>query len=107
VLSSFFHEGGVVGQSATQRYVHPAYFEDAPRYHSGGLAGLRPNEVPAILERGERIIPKGKSAGGDTHVNVSFTNNGGSMTDSEIMRHSETIAKAVRQEIRGFSPHLR
>lgn len=55
-----FHDGGVVGQTGGARaYVHPAYFDDAPRYHSGGIAGLKPNEVPAILERGERIIPNG------------------------------------------------
>lgn len=31
-------------------------FAGAMRYHSGGLAGLRPNEVPAILERNEEVL---------------------------------------------------
>lgn len=58
-----FHRGGVVGEgSAMGRYVHPAVFDGAPRYHNGGVAGLRSNEVPAILERGERIIPRGQGA---------------------------------------------
>lgn len=69
-----FHDGGIAGQHASSyRNIHPAYFDDAPRYHSGGIAGLRPNEVPAILERGERIIPRaGVGAGGMT-VNVPIS----------------------------------
>lgn len=59
------HTGGVVGmRGGERRYIHPAYFDDAPRYHNGGIAGLKPNEVPAILERGERVIPNGASVGG-------------------------------------------
>jgi hypothetical protein len=30
---------------------------DITRYHNGGIAGLRPGEVPAILEQGEIILP--------------------------------------------------
>ncbi len=52
-----FHNGGIVGQGGTPRYVHPAYFENAPRYHLGI------DEVPAILQTGERVIPRGGSAG--------------------------------------------
>jgi hypothetical protein len=33
----------------------PADYNAAVRYHSGGIAGLRPDEVPAILQPGERI----------------------------------------------------
>lgn len=61
--ASLFHEGGVVGSGGRSRRVHPAYFDDAPRYHGGGIAGLRPNEVPAILERGERVLPRGDQGG--------------------------------------------
>jgi lambda family phage tail tape measure protein len=58
ILGSIFHEGGEVGGSAPQRRV-PAYvFASAPRYHSGGVAGLKPGEIPAILERGEVVLPK-------------------------------------------------
>ena len=45
----------------------PSVFANAPRYHGGGIAGLRPNEIPAILERGERIIAAdGGRMGGDS-----------------------------------------
>ncbi len=61
LFGSIFHEGGVVGESAPQRRV-PAYvFAGAPRYHSGGIAGLMPGEIPAILQRGETVLPKNSS----------------------------------------------
>jgi TP901 family phage tail tape measure protein len=49
------HGGGVAGNPSMYRRVSPAVFENAMRYHTGGVAGLRPNEVPTILERGETI----------------------------------------------------
>ncbi|MDD3370763.1 MAG: phage tail tape measure C-terminal domain-containing protein [Alphaproteobacteria bacterium] len=53
-----FHEGGTVGETSARLTV-PAYvFAGAPRYHSGGFPGLRPDEVPAILQKGERVIAK-------------------------------------------------
>jgi hypothetical protein len=51
------HGGGVIGQTAfPTRYVHPAYFENAPRFHMGS------DEVPAILQKGERVIPAGQNS---------------------------------------------
>ncbi len=52
------HEGGPVGAFSGVRAVDPSVFANAPRYHSGGVAGLAPNEVPAILEAGEVVIPR-------------------------------------------------
>lgn len=63
--AGLFHTGGIVGAEGASRYVHPAYFDDAPRYHSGGIAG---DEVPAILRRGEGVFTQGQMAamgGGD------------------------------------------
>jgi hypothetical protein len=52
-----FHTGGVAGQAGgSRRVVDPAVFAAAPRYHGGGVAGLRANEVPAILLKGERVL---------------------------------------------------
>ncbi len=75
ILGSIFHEGGIAGGAAPSRIVHPAVFAGAPRYHSGGIAGLKPNEVPAILERGERIIPNGRKGGGRMGSSVNVTMN--------------------------------
>lgn len=58
ILGSIFHQGGVVGSGGPKRNVHPAVFAGAPRMHSGGVAGLRSGEVPAILQKGEVVIPK-------------------------------------------------
>lgn len=51
------HVGWQVGAAApAARYIHPAYFDDAPRFHSGMAPGLAADEFPAILQRGERVI---------------------------------------------------
>lgn len=57
VLASIKHGGGVAGEAGGRaRGVGPAVFEDARRYHGGGVAGLDSREVPAILERGEAVF---------------------------------------------------
>lgn len=53
-----FHQGGVVGSKTTRAFVDPAVFTNAMKYHTGGIAGLKPNEVPAILEEGEEVLTK-------------------------------------------------
>lgn len=52
------HTGGVVGVDAPNRTraVSPAWFSTAPRYHTGGMAGLAPDEYPAILQKGEEVL---------------------------------------------------
>ncbi len=50
------HSGGVVGRDGTRRMVSPMAFLGAVKYHSGGVAGLKPNEVPTILEKGEEVL---------------------------------------------------
>lgn len=63
-----FHRGGVVGVTPTiLRNVSPLVFENAPRLHSG----LRKGEYPAILEKGEEVIPADKQSGGMT-VNLTI-----------------------------------
>lgn len=52
------HQGGIAGALGTMRNVNPAMFWGAPRYHTGGVAGLGPNEVPAILQRGEEVLTR-------------------------------------------------
>lgn len=57
--ASLFHRGGVVGEDAAPaRMVDAAAFLAAPRYHHGGTAGLAPDEVPAILRRGEIVLTR-------------------------------------------------
>ncbi|MFC3715591.1 tape measure protein [Luteimonas soli] len=53
------HGGGIVGEGGRRRYnLSPLLFGAAPRYHSGGIAGLAPNEVAAVLEKGEEVLTR-------------------------------------------------
>lgn len=56
--SFLFHEGGIVGAGGAARQLSPLLFDNAPRYHAGGIAGLAPNEVPSVLLRGEEVLPE-------------------------------------------------
>ncbi|PTM44703.1 murein DD-endopeptidase MepM/ murein hydrolase activator NlpD [Sphingomonas aerolata] len=54
------HTGGVVGQNTSgSRFMSSAAFAGASRFHTGGIAGLRPDEVPIIAQRGEEILTRG------------------------------------------------
>jgi tape measure domain-containing protein len=51
------HSGMVVGQGSDRtRNVSTAWFANAPRYHTGGVVGLAPDEYPAILQRNEEVL---------------------------------------------------
>ncbi len=46
------------------------------RYHSGGLVSkLGPREVPAILEEGEVVLPRGARASGGNGLTINITGN--------------------------------
>jgi len=81
-------------------------FAGAPRMHARGWAGLKPDEVPAILQRGERVLSRREAAGyGQTSapaVNVTIM-----ARDAESFRQSRTqvaadIARAVSLGRRGM-----
>jgi hypothetical protein len=60
-LIGLAHTGGVVGSSMAgsgnqSRRVSPGMFAGAPRYHVGGVVGLRPGEVPLIAKKGEEVL---------------------------------------------------
>jgi hypothetical protein len=111
MFAGVFHQGGLVGGPAPSRMVPAMAFADAPRLHNGGWAGLKSDEVPAILQRGERVLSRreargyGGAAGGG--------NSGGSVTvniqtrDAESFRQSRTqvaadISRAVSMGRRGM-----
>lgn len=107
VSASILHAGGVVGTPSPGRMVPALAFAGAPRMHNGGWAGLRPDEVPAILQRGERVLSRREAAGYGASVaapNVNVTINAG---DAESFRQSRTqvaadIARAVSLGRRGM-----
>jgi hypothetical protein len=63
IFGSVLHAGGMVGTGGTSRRVPALAFAAAPRMHAGGWAGLKPDEVPAILQRGERVLSRRQAAG--------------------------------------------
>lgn len=59
VAAGVNHRGGVVGAAnGTTRMAHPSWFANAPRFHEGGLPGLRSDEVPSILQTGEEVLSR-------------------------------------------------
>jgi hypothetical protein len=83
-------------------------FADAPRMHAGGMAGLRADEVPAILQRGERVLSRAEARDYDgpgrrePNVTVNIMTR-----DAESFRQSRTqvaadISRAVALGRRGL-----
>ncbi len=60
------HTGGIAGLDGSPRNVPSWLFNLAPRLHSG----LSSDEFPAILQKGETVIPKGMSATPALQVNI-------------------------------------
>lgn len=98
LFAGVFHEGGVVGEGGRGGHYSPALFVNAPRYHNGGTIGLKPDEVPAILQRGERVLTKGQQSAmlssSDVQISTSVTVNGGSGNNSAA------IGDSINQKIK-------
>ena len=90
----WLHKGGVVGQDGDRGYAPASVFTDAPRYHLGV------DEVPAILQKGERVIPKGKGISGNTYVTIPITIEGSVISEHELARRLvPKIKQAVKEGV--------
>lgn len=77
IAAGLFHGGGVVGRGGASRQVSPFAFFGAQRMHDGGIAGLRDDEVPAILKKGETVLtPDQLGGGGRGNVKIEVENRG-------------------------------
>jgi hypothetical protein len=100
------------------RYVHPAYFDQAPRFHEG----IGPGEMPAIIRRDEGIFTPGQmramgamGAAGGNHVQVNVINNADGINVRTTKRKSggtdfhQIIISAVGNELAdgGFDGPMR
>jgi hypothetical protein len=106
IFANILHAGGMVGAPGPGRMVPALAFANAPRMHNGGWAGLRPDEVPAILQRGERVLSR-REAAGYGHASASTVNVTINARDAESFRQSRTqvasdIARAVSLGRRGM-----
>lgn len=112
------HTGGLVGSSRVgagngSRSVNPAIFAGAMRYHEGGIAGLRPGEVPLIAKQGEEILTEddprhmlnggGAASGQPTPQDIKVVNaiDSGSFIDAGL--NSKVGERAILNFIRANS----
>lgn len=59
LAGAVLHEGGTVGASGGRsRTMSAAAFVGAPRFHNGGMPGLKQDEVAAVLQKGEEVLPQ-------------------------------------------------
>ena len=109
VAAAVSHAGGMVGLSGHSRTVPALAFAGAPRMHSGGWAGLRPDEVPTILQRGERVLNRreaaayGKSAAG-SGVSIAIDARGAQMgvaeqIDAKLRAAIPEIARIAKESV--------
>lgn len=91
MLGLVLHNGGRVGSAGTRRAVNPGVFAGAPRMHGGGLAG---DEVPAILQKGEIVLPKGaRATSGGVSVDARTTIDARGADQAAIARLQAALAK--------------
>lgn len=98
-----FHGGHGPGDAVNSRYVHPAYFDNAPRLHSG----IGPGEMPAVIRNDESVLTPGQmrqlapsgSGGGETTVNI-HVDVSGARGNAEI---EEMVASGVTRGVRQFA----
>ena len=84
--------GGIVGMGGVAtRTVPLSLFANAPRYHKGGL--LRPDERPAILQTGERVLSRSDKANMGAKLDV-------------IAAKIEALASAIQNSTGGGSPNI-
>lgn len=73
------HDGGIAGQDGRLALARPEWFSNMLRFHDGGIPGLRQNEIPAILERGEEVLTRDDprhvaNGGGGAAPNIKIVN---------------------------------
>ena len=94
MMAAVRHEGGMAGGAGATRMVDPAIFAGATRYHTGGIPGLKPNEVPAILENDEEVI---------TAEDSRHRNNGGGQLPSikmvNVLDPADIFERALATEV--------
>ncbi len=90
------HSGGIVGQSYfPTRSISAGMFNNAPRLHNG----LNSSEFPAILEKGERVIPKDRTEKESQPVLIIKA-----WDVSDIMRNSKMIEGLISDALRKRTP---
>lgn len=85
-FASLFHTGGLVGQEGFKRPI------SVPKYHTGGIAGLNPDEVPAVLQKGEEVL---------TASDPRHRNNGGGGQTQQVQINNLLDTNQIAQSLDG------
>lgn len=102
IIPGILHSGGTAGADGYGhgRAFSPSTFAGAKRYHTGGIAGLQPGEIPAILQRGEVVLPRGTKMGrrGRDELTIHLQDDSGrmaSIADQRIQTRQGTIVNVA------------
>lgn len=101
-----FHEGGVVGAGGQPILLPAAIFHRAPRLHDGAF--LSPDEIPAILQRGERVLNRqeaqsynARASAASPIVNVTIQTPNPSAFAASRTQLAADLSRAVQLGMRG------
>jgi hypothetical protein len=97
VIIGGWHRGGIIGETnpSFHRSVPPYVFAGAPRLHSG----LRGDEFPAILQKGEAVIPKDKVGSGGGNTNITIVALDSQSFHEYCKRNPQAIMGVVNQHV--------
>lgn len=86
------HSGALIGSDKMKGHapVSASVFSGAPKFHTGGMPGLKHNEVPAILEKGEGVFTQGQMKALGVEMNK------GSNTPSKIIINVNNMAEGTK-----------
>jgi hypothetical protein len=100
------HGGGVAGVDGSTVPVPAAVFRNAPRFHDGAF--LSPDEVPAILQRGERVLNRDEARSYGARgsmaapvINVTIQTPSPTAFNASRAQIAADLARAVRTGMRG------
>lgn len=91
VMASQMHTGGIGGVDGTRISAPASMFINAPRFHNG----LKPDEFPAVLQKGEQVIPRnevGKASAPVINVSVNGMQSAGEVRRSAAQGAREALA---------------
>jgi tape measure domain-containing protein len=104
-----FHQGGVVSEGGAtftrSLNLSPLAVALAPRYHSGGIVGMAPNERLAVLQDGEEVLTANDPRhvnnyrGSGMVVNSSVTVNGAGGTTAAQQGAGADLSRAIEGAI--------
>jgi hypothetical protein len=101
------HAGGMAEQLSATRQAPIGLFRYAPRFHDGAFLG--PDEVPAILQRGERVLNRQETrsynngtAARQPNVNITIQTPNPTAFRASRTQIAADLSRAVRMGARGL-----